>query len=268
MYLNDTGTVLGTDTTYEVWLPSSFDVSAAGTVQVDGSALFAFNTQSNEETPEPNDHPPTYITGLPQNLMVTTASGTVIGPNGSGTTANQSVVLLKTNDGRVLAEILVDMTVDRDWSSVIAGIDSVAKKSFVHGLMEAAGSQGNSFVLYVPKATQDSAVIVCPGASSLNEIQLNCFSAIRYTAADQNVEIVTIDGKQYWKVSGLTGTGAMSVLNAAAPGVPNTGFGGYVSSISSVQTSWILLLVLLGIILSAFAAGVNAAVGHRKSSIN
>ena len=149
------------------------------------------------------------ITGLPPTLAATTLSDTDATDNtienGTSTT-----VRLSLSDTTPIADIETTFSSDLDWSTVTAESDPGTGKAFVHNLTAADGTAG-TYTLYIPKLAGDDRVGICPGASSLAAVSDQC-SGLYYLieGEDDNLETVTIDGQDYWAVSGLTGTGGFS----------------------------------------------------------
>lgn len=110
-----------------------------------------------------------------------------------------------------VADIEVSLTQDRNWNNVNAGADIGQKKAFVHNLTSAPGA-APVYSLYVPKAVEDNRVYICPNATSLNDVALNCSGGYERSATDSGISIVTYLSNQYWKVDNLTGTGGLSYL--------------------------------------------------------
>jgi hypothetical protein len=134
---------------------------------------------------------------------------------------NHTIRLLKS--GVPLVDVTVDFNTAIDWSAVTGATDPVNFKSVVAGLASAPSTVG-THTLYVPKATFQDGVIVCPHALTLAQVTETCSGAIKLSASSPSVSIVNIGAKNYWKITGLTGTGAIgTILNV--PGAPNTGVG-------------------------------------------
>jgi len=116
------------------------------------------------------------------------------------------------NDVNVrIATFDVDFSDDRDWSDLSAA--SGGKKAILHypgGFSSIPGASGSSYSLYVPKG-DGIKVGICPNALSLPEVGSDCSGIYYRDQSDPNVEIVTEGGDEYWKISGLTGTGAFSL---------------------------------------------------------
>ena len=90
-------------------------------------------------------------------------------------------------------------------------------KSFVNGLADADGVQ-DTFTLFVPRKSGDQAVGICPNVTSLESTNPNCANVTYKSINDSDVSTVTVDGTEYFKVSGLTGTGGFSIED-----LPQTG---------------------------------------------
>ncbi len=128
---------------------------------------------------------------------------------------------LSTDTGIPLADFTADMTTDRDWSGITGSSDTTSYQSVVSGLSTAPGVTG-THSLYVPKKDTDTAVHICPDAQTLEQVTTDCSNGQTYTEADDNVSIVDVNGTSYWLVSGLSGTGGVSVSGGLADTGGNT----------------------------------------------
>lgn len=135
--------------------------------------------------------------------------------SGSGL-AGYNRVLIKDSLGRPVAEVYADFTKDLDWSTATIGIDFENRKTLVHNLILAEGV-ADTFTIYVPKSDLDDMVGICPGVSAISGIVPTCENLLVKKEGDAGVSIVTIGGVNYWKVEGLTGTGAFSYIQANLP---------------------------------------------------
>lgn len=126
-------------------------------------------------------------------------------------------ILIKDSNGVLVAKKSYLITEDIDLSDVSLGVDVNNRKAFIHGL------SGN-YVLYVPKSTNDTRVGICPGASSLASVNENCIGLYYLDVNSSNVVIVEIEGRTYWEINGLTGTGGFSV-SASNETLTQTGHG-------------------------------------------
>ena len=128
----------------------------------------------------------------------------------SGTARSSSKLIRLFNaSGVPIVQFSASMTADRDWSSITAASDASSYKAVSSGVASAPGVVG-THSLFVPKRTGDNAVYICPNATELSEVSATCQNVITYKQGDANVQVVSIEGKEYWLVSGLTGTGGMS----------------------------------------------------------
>lgn len=133
-----------------------------------------------------------------------------------------------------------------DWSNISGMTDETDFKSVIAGLNSAPGVVG-THTLYVPKASFHDGVIVCPGATSLAQVTDTCPGAVTLRMGDSSLSVVSFAGKNYWKITGLTGTGAMGAI-FGVPGAPNAGippkFEGDSHLIAMVLTAGIIIIAL------------------------
>jgi LPXTG-motif cell wall-anchored protein len=150
-------------------------------------------------------------------------------------------VRLSTDTGIPLADVSTDFDSDLDWSGVTAASDSTNYKAFVHNLVSAPGT-GSSYSLYVPYRSGDDRLIFCPGVTSLSAVTPSCTNRVIYQESDSNVSIVTINGSQYWKIDGVTGSGAMSTTASSLGSTATLADTG--QSTPTLTTAGIALLVI------------------------
>ncbi len=133
----------------------------------------------------------------------------------------QTVGLVEQSSGKKVAEFPVDFSSNRDWSGLFTA--SGEKSAVVHyagGIANLPGISGSTFSLYIPKAAGDTAVYICPDASTLTDVTTSCTNGYRLTTASSNVSVVTIDGQTYWNVDELSGTGGISYVAATPTPIP------------------------------------------------
>lgn len=113
----------------------------------------------------------------------------------------------------VVSDFTVNLTQDRDWSSVNAILLPNESKSLVVNLnpSEAPGVSG-THSLYVVKKDGQHSVRVCTTASRIDDVTLSC-EGYTLTEGDSALSTLTVDGIDYWKITGLTGTGAMGEVS-------------------------------------------------------
>ena len=128
----------------------------------------------------------------------------------------KEIGIKKLVDDIKIASFEVNFTQDVNWSGLSA--DSELNKAFFHAtspISELTNNQSTSYTLYVLKGDGDK-VWICPGASSLEGISLHCsggyYLSEGQTYNDATASVEEVDGVVYWKISGLTGTGGMSVV--------------------------------------------------------
>lgn len=164
----------------------------------------------------------------PKQLIVHPPSGTTIVTKEGVDVVSQGIatsgdvwLTVKDLSGRPIVDINVDMSTDRDWSSVQVGTDESTGKAFVTGLT-GSGAVG-THSLYIPKLPGQNGVFICPDATNYEEVFENCSNAIRYSADNPHVQVVHMAGKNYWLVDGLTGTGGSGMVLAASTTLEDTG---------------------------------------------
>lgn len=111
----------------------------------------------------------------------------------------------------IVSDFNVNMTSDRDWTDVNVTTLVEESTSLVTNL-NPTGAPGISatHALYVVKQPGQTTVRVCPEATQIEEITLDCSNGYDLTTGDAALSTVTIGGVTYWKVTGLIGTGIMS----------------------------------------------------------
>jgi surface protein len=148
--------------------------------------------------------------------------------------------LLKS--GIPLVDVTVDFNSAIDWSTVTGATDAVNFKSVVAGLAGAQSTVG-MHTLYVPKAAFHTGVVVCPHAITLGQVTETCPDAKTLTTQSASLSVVNIGGQNYWKITGLSGTGAMgTVVNV--PGAPSTGLPRAVA----MPTNFVIVIAVVSVL--------------------
>jgi hypothetical protein len=125
--------------------------------------------------------------------------------------------MLSDSDGFLFAGLNAGFLEDLDWGTVDGDSDGVNYMSYVIGLNGAEGAAG-THTLYVPKRDKDDAVRICPNATSLGQLTIDCAGGYDLGASSPGVSIVSYGGRNYWKIDGLTGTGGLSTTFARLAG--------------------------------------------------
>lgn len=125
----------------------------------------------------------------------------------------KTVGVLDRASSRLIAEIEVDFSENRDWSDVNAEIDTFLGKSVVSNLISAPGV-GFVHTLYIPipESRISKSVIICPNAVTLLDVEEECTRAILKIESDSDTSRVIVNEREYWKVEGLTSSGGISIL--------------------------------------------------------
>ncbi|MDQ3158928.1 MAG: hypothetical protein M3P98_02220 [bacterium] len=159
---------------------------------------------------------------------------TSVEPGNPGVPTSEQTGIRLTYNGLPLADVLVDFSTDRDWSGVTGSSHLTSGMSFVNGLDSAPGVIGD-LSLYVPRLDGYDAVGICPDVTALSQLNVDCSGFKVYVEADSNVELVTIDGQEYWVVSGLDDAGGFN-NTIPPPSLAQTG---------AIQKSFFILGLLL-----------------------
>ena len=111
----------------------------------------------------------------------------------------------------IVSDFTVDLTSDRNWASVNAILLPTESKSLIVNLnpTDAPGVSA-THSLYVAKKVGQTGVIVCPDAILIADVNAACANGYVLNEGDPTLTTVTINTVEYWKITGLTGTGAMS----------------------------------------------------------
>ncbi|MFW5703087.1 MAG: integrin alpha, partial [Candidatus Dojkabacteria bacterium] len=137
------------------------------------------------------------IAGVPSGLQPQDTSGNDISEGAANglTGASETVRLVDTGSNAVVADIITDMSQDRDWSeaNISADSDFAAGKVFVRNLQNAAGTT-SSYTLYIPVIASVDRIRLCPSATSLAQVTSDC-------AGGSNIELpstTNIGGQDYY----------------------------------------------------------------------
>jgi sugar lactone lactonase YvrE len=112
----------------------------------------------------------------------------------------------------IVSDLTVDLSVDRDWSSVNATSVPEASKALLVNLnpVDAPGASA-THSLYIVKDVNQTSVYVCPNASTLADVTQGCAGGYILEEGAANLSTVNVNGVDYWKIDGLTGTGALGL---------------------------------------------------------
>lgn len=151
-----------------------------------------------------------------------------IDPNG----ANTDNLTAKLYFGDyVVSDFVVDLTENRNWANVNTIMLPDESKSLVVNLNPTdAPGISPTHSLYIVKATGQNSVRVCTDATLIADVNSSCTGYV-LTEGDAGLSSLNIGGVDYWKVTGLTGTGAMGTTVSVTPTpTPTPGGGGSQSS--------------------------------------
>lgn len=127
-------------------------------------------------------------------------------------TAEWAVIMKVTSPDKPIAALLIhfeEANEDVDLSGMMADIDIAKRKSVIHMDSWPAVIE-ESKILFIP-STGIGSVYICPNASSLQEVTPLCKNStvldIEETENEMTITTVTYDGQEYYRVSGIQGTG-------------------------------------------------------------
>ena len=131
--------------------------------------------------------------------------GSLEGLSGAGNT-----IQINKNGFRI-SDVVTNMVSDRDWGNVVGDTDTVTGKAVISNVTSAPGTD-STLTLYVPipSGNPGGFVIVCPNAETLAEVTVVCSGLTVKKESDSDTSKVTINSQQYWKITGLSGTGGLS----------------------------------------------------------
>jgi hypothetical protein len=156
--------------------------------------------------------PGSVVTAMPEGVIPVLTDDWSTDTTTTSQSGVQNLGVVDNNSTNRIAAFAVDFSSSLDWTNLTA--ESTGVKSVFHypgGYTSLPGASGSSYVLYVPKGDGDR-VLICPGADSLSAVSLSCSGGYYLDESSPNVTVATEGGVTYWKVSGLTGTGGMSVI--------------------------------------------------------
>jgi hypothetical protein len=113
----------------------------------------------------------------------------------------------------VTSKFSVDITNSPDWSTVGSSTSvPTASKTYLRNLntVDAPGVSA-THSLYVAKFADQHSVYVCPNATSLAEVTVSCTGGYQLEEGAANLTTEVVDGITYWRIDGLTGTGALGL---------------------------------------------------------
>jgi uncharacterized delta-60 repeat protein len=160
----------------------------------------------------------------------------------NGSTNPSEQVTLKATGNVPLSDFTVDFSGgDVDFSGVTAGSDAASGKAFLSGLNNTAIPElSPTHTLYIPKLVGQTSVHICPDATQMSEVFMGCSNGytLNYGGAS-NLSIVNISGQDYWRVTGLTGTGGLGTYSngVSLTITPNNGLESVAQEVDVTYTS-------------------------------
>jgi hypothetical protein len=140
------------------------------------------------------------------------------------TTGTEDIYVRDSSNGNIVGRLTVDKDTGRDWGAMkvisrVKGEVGPGNESILHypgGASSIPGIVGSSFKLYVRRSPSDFFVRVCPGTQDPSELTDQCSTGVDLrvgTTGQYTLAAVTLEGNDYWEISGVTGTGAITIAN-------------------------------------------------------
>ena len=148
---------------------------------------------------------------------------------------------------------------DIDLTGLVVDTDLIKGKAVFHRASYPAGVDTEK-ELYVKKLPGHDRVRVCPGASNLDEVNSNCIDGFVLTQGSTRLSISPQEGEDFWRIAGITGTGAQGEApppsggSVGAPAPSSGGGGGGRFSLPDPR-AWVM--VLSGLALLAVYGGYS-----------
>lgn len=125
--------------------------------------------------------------------------------------------LLASKSGEYVTEFSLNFSKgDFNFSKPSIAVDRSSAKS----VFKDSSNQLNDKYLFVPRVDDTGQVRICPDAASLNEVSIDCINgenlSVGVTSNNYNLSKVNVEGSSYYKVEGVSGTGAMETSSTSS----------------------------------------------------
>ncbi|KXK26045.1 MAG: hypothetical protein TR69_WS6001001338 [candidate division WS6 bacterium OLB20] len=142
-------------------------------------------------------------------------------------TGIEEVYVRDESNGYIVGKLTVDLDTGRDWGVMNVfsrdksdfGAGNASLLHYPGGAVNIPGIVGSSYSLYIPRDDDDVMVHICPGAERTGRISQVCSNGIPLTVGitgQYEVSLVTLEGKDYFEVAGVTGTGGITIPNGVS----------------------------------------------------
>lgn len=153
------------------------------------------------------------LNNLPPGKNATLRANPVLSVLGNAFTGNKDVLLGNDVGQDLAAQLNIEFSRDIDASDMSFDTNRSARKSFIH--LETAYNRVLRKDLLVPREDNTGNVRVCPGAASLEEVSYTCEGGYNISTGESvgqvSMEEVTINGQDYYELTGITGTGGQEI---------------------------------------------------------
>lgn len=149
------------------------------------------------------------VNNISTNLSVVLANDTNVNLNESSQAGIAKAILKHTTKDIKVALIDINFTSNLDLGSLKSDVDVENRKSYVHGYDSI--NEIVNISLLIPKINGVGSVFICPGAQSLDQVNISCAGLVNISVGEtingMSVSEVSYDGQDYYLVSNITGTG-------------------------------------------------------------
>ncbi len=150
-------------------------------------------------------------------LVADIAPGVTVNLASAGYGGTFSASIIDNMSGNPIAQFNMGLTTDIDWTTVEAIRDGF--KTLVHfpsGFASTPGVTSSTYSLLVERPANSQSVVICPGATAIVDVEISCSGAETKLITDVDVDIVAYNGKEFFKISGLSSTGGLPINDASA----------------------------------------------------
>lgn len=190
-----------------------------GTYRIDAEFFSTSDFTTNQETLWVNAQVPEdafdgfIFRNLPEGKNASLRSNPGLSVMANPVQDNRDVMLGNGVGEDLAAQLNIQFDRDIDGSDINFDTNRSARKSYLH--LESDYPRVLRKDLLVPRIENTGEVTVCPGATSLEEVEFGCEDGYNISTGEEvgptTMEEVTINGQQYYEVRGITGTGGQEV---------------------------------------------------------
>lgn len=188
---------------------------------VDGTGNYTWNTWTSTITSQSLTQSNICLNSLYQvsnlssslNVIETSSAHSLKVGSSYGYMNASSSIQLQKGTAVIAYNTLSFTTSDLDWTNVSADVDTSAGKSVVSNLIGSPGAAATLDFL-IPKLSGSRGVRICPQATTLSDVGDGCPSGYNLTTEQTSLTTVTVNGIDFWKVTGIGNGGGFNLGGA------------------------------------------------------